>query len=219
MAETGWTGLDPEMPKDNIQNFYDECMTWISDYRTKNDEFMEQLSYLWASENAVKESKNLVNMVGNFYESFLNKCHEICLNATRAYNIVAVAHGVSGISEGFADFHRNGIIPQAFSMGGMTDNINGRVGINTTMVKDILLPNFKTSFNALASRLDSLPSSIALYDDENGQQHAFVTGISQFEKEFNDLLGGIWAKIEQALENKVDNALLAKEKATQVLNG
>lgn len=219
MDGNGWTGLNPEVAKSNIQSFDSACANWVVAFREKYYNFMDQLRYLWASPNAVKEEGNINGLVADFCDLFHNRSAEICLNAARAYNIVAAAHGAPTISENFIGNNYNSGGHLMIDYKSLDGSRNGITGINQKMVRDHLLPNFKASFDALARELDSLPSSIALYDDEDGQQHAYTSNISEFEKKFSGLVDEIWSKIQNALETEVDNARLAKEQATQTLNG
>ena len=213
MDSNGFTGLNPALARQNIIDFTEKGIDAAEEYNKAIKFLFEQLYYAWCSPKAVEFCDLYeTEIYGSYKKIYLNIC-DICFNALRAYNIVASAN-----NERTIDYQ-----PREFSYSQnytkLLDNKDGTVGMNVNLVKNYILPEFDNKVRNSLSLIDNLPHSIALYDDENGQQHSFFTGISKLVAEANDVITSIEKVINKCLAEEHDTIKLAKEQATQTLNG
>ena len=98
------------------------------------------------------------------------------------------------------------------------DNYNGVTGMDVEGVKNALAI-FKTSILACIEKFDNIPNGIAFYDPDGNIVGEYNRGIQNFKSEISDLAGDIYQEINRYISTEADNILLAKQNATQTLNG
>lgn len=220
MSMEGMTGLNNSVARENIKNFYYNAASASGNIRTTFEQLFEELKIVWASEKAVNFSKTYLERISKILNDFDNELSVIVHNATRAYNIVADAHGMNAsipmlwfLDEPGVEQYDGLMFFPIFS-----ENINGVTGMNINEVRNII-STYEPKLQVAVQEISAIPTAIALYDDENGQQVAFSNNINAMKTNFEMLIFEIFAVLKANLETETDTILLAKEKSTSTLSG
>lgn len=212
MNENGFTGLNPYKAKHNIESFLNSAGSIQKKITLAFDEFTNELKKAWASPKAVEVATEHFEKIRSINDDFYNELVIIANKACNAYNAVANANGVGTISINPHRYSGNAIAM-------LTDNINGVVGMNVEVVRNQILPKFEKVINQACNEIDSLPTSIELYDDENGISHAYTSNINVMKERIISAYDSMVASVKIATFDEINNVLLAKQNATSTLNG
>lgn len=207
-----FTGFDPTLAKSNIDSFessakeaYSTCSKAFYDLKTG-------LLETWCSPKAVEFSEKYADKIGSVLVTFMSSYNIILANAERAYNTIALANGYSTIA----------VRPTNYSMTKYEFNLRsekyGIVGMNIMQVK-LLLESFNNDVKKVFEMLDELPMDIAFYDPEGAQVQAYKDEITKLKAKIFDVMTLINTDIKSAIETESNDIRLAKEQATQTLNG
>ncbi len=206
----GMTGFNPGLLKSQIDNFVSSARCAGIDIGVAYKNFIDELSYCWASPKAVQFWTDMTPK----YEDALWKLQllidETAQNMVNAYNYAAQANGA-----GTTSYENEGGV--GFDCGKLLDQRDGVVGMNIIEVRDVVLPAFQNEVKLAVDELKNLPKSIALYDDENGQQHYFSVNVDDIIQKVEENIETIVSEINGAIETETDNVLLAKQNAIESL--
>ena len=207
----GWTGLNPSLARRNIERFYDSCVEVLNNFSASVNELFSELKGTWASPNAVKFSLKYGSEIEDALTDFSNEAFSRARSAANAYNSVAYAHGansvgcVDKVGTPFVDFN-------------LEDNKDGVVGMNIELVENDIIPNFEKKINNVINLINEIPTSLALYDDNNGQRHYFSCNISSFKNRFENILSDLKISIKEYSNTKLNEIKFAKQSAIDALN-
>ncbi len=214
MEGNGFTGFNPAVAKSNIVAFAQESSEVVGDFEDAHYAFFETLADFWASPKAVEfyEAYNtkILDLIDNMSAQF----KAIVSGSVKAFNYASSANGHSGtIDAGSIDVYS----PVGDNLPALLDQKNGNVGMNISAIEENILPNYKIEINRIITSISSLPKAIALYDDENGQQHAYQTHIDTVSDNVSSLISEMEKGLEQAIATETNNILLAKQQSTDTL--
>ena len=219
----GFTGFNPELVKKECQYFLSVGDRALTFFLQAYNSFYDVLKIAWCSPKAVDFTSHLKNYMTSLHHleaAYVN----VARSAERAYNINAVANGCQPIPDDQM------ITAMPYSTGGMytnyvengTDlsevNENGVVGMNKMLVKTAL-DLFNKKINEGCRIIDDTPYSIAFFDEDGSQKQAFKAEITKMKDELVQEVLGILQSIDEAIETEVNTMELAKQQATQTLNG
>ena len=94
----------------------------------------------------------------------------------------------------------------------------GIVGMNIVQAR-YARDDFKDQVMKFLDDLNNMPMDIALYDPSGEMKAAFKKLITDFISEMTDELTAVSADMDVALETEENRIELAKEQATQTMNG
>ena len=218
----GFTGLDVQRAKNDIMNFYNSCHE-AHDYVFRAlDELGDVLHKKWASpiaqEFVRKYNSEYTNIIIEYYDTY----EHILSGANDAARALAKSNGIDfnadmeilsyiipGRKSETDDFQR----PFTCS-----SDINGAVGMDVEGVR-LALDTFKTYHKGLPELFDNIPEGIAFYDPNGEMIGSYNRIVKGFKEKFLTLFDEIESDLTGYLETETDNILLAKEQATQAMNG
>ena len=90
--------------------------------------------------------------------------------------------------------------------------------LNVSLVK-VIVQEFETKITNVIERIGSIPTNIAYFDEDGSQQESYRNTINSMKEKITGLVDSIKADIKSASEEEENSVMLAKEQATQVLNG
>lgn len=207
----GWVGLNPSLARTNIDNFYDKCMEALNVFSNSTNNLFNGLLNTWASPKAVEFSKKYSIEIENLISNFQNEAFSKARDAANAYNSVAYAHGASSVG-----YVGGSSVPNMDLT--LNDNKNGVVGMNIDLVKNDILPEFVKNANNAIDSINQIPTSLALYDDNNGIRHYFSSNISGFKSKFENLTNDLIVSINQYIDDETLQIQQSKQAAIEALS-
>lgn len=78
---------------------------------------------------------------------------------------------------------------------------------------------FETKIQRVINEIDNIPMNIAFYDEDGSQAAAYANEIKKMKDKTIEMTTQIVADIKSAMETEQNSILLAKQQATQTLNG
>ena len=210
----GFTGLNIEGAHVQIENFYDTAYDVMAEIMDLEDMFLHDLRSKWASPNAVEFSVMTQNKISELYSTFVTYVNHIVHGANDAGRTLAVANGASWSDVNLMDrFGNDGIAGEP-----CLETLNGTTGMAVENVK-IISDAFVTGMKNVLNTLNSVPTSISFYDANGDLLSSYSTGINKFSSQIENLTNSIVNTLKQYIETETNNILLAKEQATNKLNG
>ncbi len=209
----GMTGFNPSLAKSQINDFVVQAKAANWKLSEAYTNFINELCFYWASPVAKQFSIDYNKKIEDLVFEFGELIKSTQFAATNAYNSAAAAHGLPGISEYSDEIHIGFDCPELF------ESKVGAVGMNVEVVRNEVLPSFLSAMREAFSTIEHLPRSIALYDDENGQMYAYSVRIGNFITKVNETAEAIIGEIQSALETETVNILMAKQNATEAMQG
>ncbi len=206
----GMTGFNPIVASQNIKEFQESVEGIYWKLQDAIGEFSFSLSSCWASPKAVDFKSKVKPMFDELFQEMSNSSMAIVHGATSAYNTAARANGaqtIADISEGFFD---------ATDFAEMLDNKDGVVGMNVETVKGHLA-DFKERMISCVDMFDNVKTSIALYDDENGQQKSYAAGVNRFKNNIISTMEATVKIVEDAIETEAQVVFNAAQDAATTL--
>ena len=213
----GFTGLDVERAKADIQRFRIHCGDVVSSFNNSIFDLSHVLSKKWASSVAVEFSDKYNRKLSELFNEFRTTYLHIESGAVEAAGILANANGLdfSYHDETVGTGERREVGSNVFVC---YENIDGVVGMDTESVK-LALDVFKTQYKSALEELNEIPDGIAFYDPNGQMVGGYNRNVSEFRVKFSELFDEIAKSLEGYIATETDNILLAKEQATQAMNG
>ena len=90
--------------------------------------------------------------------------------------------------------------------------------MDIAVVRDNLLPIMTYTLNNAIEVVDSMPSSIGLYDNAGEQLASFNEEVAKLKNTISELAQGLKSSIEGYMQTEINNTLLAKQEVTNTLN-
>lgn len=214
MDGNGMTGFDPKLARKNIDDFCDAAKGSAELLKTAFNNLFNGLKDNWGSPKARDFSDKYTIEIETLMHTLSRHVYLIADGAKNAYNAAASANGADPITGDVdIDVASSYVLPCE-----LVDNLNGNVGMKITNVETIL-GEFETNMNSVNESFDKIPSSIALYDDANGQQQAYYTRVYAFKNEFENMATNIKNDIEGAADNNIEEVEQGVKAATEALMG
>lgn len=215
----GWTGLDRQKTMDDIMLFATKSEAVVNSFLKASIYLFHELFSVWASPNAVDFSNSFKYKYNNLMNTMQSEIVRVISDAERAYNYMAQAEGLPGIY-GIEDGYRQnifaGIDMESLNFT-LLDNRDNITGMNINVVIHNIIPNYNAMMSSTINSINDIPISIALYDDENGQQHSFWSNVTILRYYLQEICDSILKEVNFAAENEVDTLLLAKNQAIDAL--
>ena len=205
------TGFNPGLVRSQITSFKSAAVLAGIKIGDIYGELIDNLKYYWASPKAKQFCSEMTPKVENVIWELDKHIRSVINGIVNAYNYAAFANGVPTTS--YNDYEGIG-----FDCGDLEESKDGMVGMNVEVVRDNVIPAFKDSMKEAVDALNALPRSIALYDDENGQQHYYSIRIDNIVTQVENAISEVVGAINSAIESETDNILLAKQQATDALS-
>lgn len=210
----GVTGFNPSLAKSNIEDFNQQGYYRYLDLGEEYWALFNDLSTNWASPKAQEFDNTYRPKINELLDKFIALIGSTVESAVNAYNTVASAHGagtVGGIEQSY--------VPTFGEFPKLLAEIDGVVGMEISHVRDNIMPLMKSKINHVVELMNEIPTAIALYDDENGQQHAYETHIKEIVSKIESTNNEVFSAIDSAITTEVDAIIKAKQAATDTLAG
>ena len=209
----GFTGIDRERAKNDIDNFFDET-EWIHRHlRDGCQDLFQCLKDNWAGPNAVTDTQILSSRYKDFLTRFANRGQGICEGATEAANKLLEACGEEPIyTRIYSEFY-------AF----VDDFPNCEVKLpdgRTGMAKETvgqMLDFFVKQANLQVGRMFNLPRQIAFYDPEGNLVETYDNNIGEFVEEARQLIDDTNTTLKTDIEGEQEDLTIAQKEAQDIL--
>lgn len=197
---------------------YDEIRSKMGDaMRLAGDlfwDFGENLSKVWASQNAVDCANSLISgSWGRLDELWHEKANHLREILKNSYNIWARANQLS--EKDFSWIGSDAVILDERALP-LTTEIDGKVGMNKAEV-ETLISEFEASKADILSALDDVPTSIELYDAGSVQTGTYSKSIAQIKDAVVEAIEAAVKETRSYIDTEVDNVELTIEQATTEL--
>ena len=209
MNEDNITGFNSALVKKNIEEFKQSTFLVNQKLTEAFDYLFDELSNAWNSPKAHEFFSEYRIKIKSLQNEFEENVIWIVRNALRAYNSMLEAHGGDRI---FVDININYDKEYTYHL-----SDTGIIGMKIKEVRNNILPSFNKMINNACSEFDNVPTSIALYDSDNGQKYAYETNVKEIKKKIQSFCESIRKEIENALETEMDIVGETKNKVMKVL--
>ena len=218
MAE--FTGLNPLVAKSNIGEFNDQGMTIFYDLSYYNKLFIDSLSSVWFSPNAVNFGKTFTPELYNSEAQTQVLVNNTIVSCVAAYNALATSQGLPAIPDDRAAMSVENYAPQGTNMqyNDMLDiSPDGDVVMDKTKVT-AYLNEYRNNLNLVQSELDGFPLSIAFYDPAGEIQAAFTSAVTTLKEKLEANYSSIAAEIGAKLVEETDKVVSGARNAASVMS-
>lgn len=179
-----FTGLNPLVAKSNIGEFNDQGMTIFYDLSYYNKLFIDSLSSVWFSPNAVEFGKEFTPELYNSEAETQVLVNNTIVNCVAAYNALATSQGLPAIADDRTAMTVENYAPQGTNMGynDMLDiSPDGVVGMDKEKAR-AYLEEYRNNINLVQAELDGFPLSIAFYDPAGEILAAFTDAVKKLKE-------------------------------------
>lgn len=208
--EKGFVGLDPSKAKNNIYDFNNQVQFAYNAFSSAINDLLVQLYTNWCSPKAVdfyNKLNNSVNEINNDINTIVTKIgNDVC----EAYNSVAYANGLETIWVTPYLTMKNSYLEL---LGASKD---GTVGMKITKVREIL-QNFEKRMRDVINEFNSLPTAIALYDDENGMQQYYSINVRELGNIVEEYITGLINEVNNIINEEIVSTISSKNKSVEIL--
>ena len=221
---SGFTGIDGQRAAKDINSYYEEAYSLLSDYISNFRLFADFLEKKWASQTAFYYSKTLTSEINSILHEYYNELMHIVHGAEDAANILLESNGEEKLHFDLANTvwadstgnHGEGHgIPHDIDFQ-CFQNLDGLVGMDTAGVK-VELQNYKTKVSSIIASFDSLPNGISFYDPEDKLVDTYDRNLSAFKQKFQNFFDDFVLNMSNYVETEKDNIELAKVQAEQAM--
>jgi hypothetical protein len=208
--ESGFFGFNPAKAKNNIDNFNNQVQHAYNSLFSAVNILFIQLHDNWYSDKAVDFYNKLTNSVNEINGEIVSNVSKINSDVCDAYNSIALANGLETIwVTPYLNMKNN--YPEL-----LRANVNGDIGMNTSAVKEII-QNFEKRMRDVINEFNSLPTSIALYDDENGIQQYYSTNVKELGSLVESFISSLISEVNNNINNEIDLTINSKNKSVEIL--
>ena len=216
-----FTGLHPQIAKSNIAEFENTGMVIFYDLQYYNKLFMDSLSNVWWSPNAVEFGKEFTRTL---YDSEADT--EVLVNNTivkcvEAYNTLAASNGLATAPDDHTIMSRENYAPQGTNMqyNDMKDIAdNGDVGMDKEKVR-AYLEEYANNISIVKAELDNFPINIAFYDPDGALEAAFYEERNKLKDQLEANYTAMANAISSRLIEEVDIVVAGAREAAGAMSG
>ncbi len=213
----GLTGLDIERAKHDIENFDSMASTALMNLHNCFYNLYTYLNEHWASPVAVQFTSKNSQEINELNKNMGTTIAHIVNGAISAAENLAEANGVSFPLKSEKNF------AGVTSFSGVPcepckDQLNNITGMDAEGVKQAIII-FRRNIMVALDEIDSLPNGIHFYDPSGDMVGGYNRGVDSFKQEYRNLAEQTYTEMKSYIETEADNILLAKQNATQTLNG
>ena len=191
------TGLNPSVARHNITNFLERSTNACRELVSVYSELYNELYSSWASPNAVRFN-SYKSQIQKMLQSFAKETIEIARSAISQYNSIARANGAASFSLNLDSF---GLAINTDVGKNLVDRQNDIVGMDIMSV-DNIMGNFKNRISNVLDIINSIPTSIALFDRNASMQTQHYTNVSRAKNNVSSISNEILKSLEVAIEEE-----------------
>ena len=183
--------------------------------------FQDELRTKWYSPKAVEFYSSYIGVRTKVWNSKTRTFWTIMNNAIGSYNILARSNGEAEMENPYSRLANATIL---YSSGDHADvefserSPEGAVGMNTLLVKNVVIPLFKESIAKSISAFESLPLDIAFYDPAGELKASFKEMIVKMTEVITTEVDSLLQTVNEALGTEIENITIAKESAAETLS-
>ena len=209
------TGVNTGMVKMQIEELYRVGVTIGMDkVNTAISDLFSSLSMLWYSPNAVRFYNDYADYMLNLVDNATKEIIKLCRNAAHAYNVAATVHGLGSISFDVAFV----FYAPYYKLMEVGPAPNYKQGMDLYRV-GLALDEFKTKVIAGLSCLESLPSTISLYDPGSEQRKMFLITLVAIKEQISGDVQSMIDRIESSLKSEKNAIFTAANESASILAG
>ncbi len=214
----GITGFDPDKSKSYINDFVDRYDQIAFEFGNALSNMLIELSTKWYSPRTTGFWNESRYRVSNIVNLFYSTRKTILVNVFASYNCLARANNYPTTEDYYSEKVRNIVSSELEELEFKEASDTGAVGMNTMLVKNVILPVFTKTIDVCYQSLDNLPMSIAFYDPEGEIQAKYKELISTLRENLKKEVEVVMRALTYAIEQEADNIEIAKQNATDALS-
>lgn len=204
----GWTGLNVEAVKEQIQTFRNEAFRAYSNFKSAFELFNDSLYRTWASPKAVDFNSYIINLA---YENIIClSCNDVLQAACAAASFMARYNGDN------TTFTYEELVEDIEPVR-LLDNKEGITGMNIPLAK-MALSSFTDSVKSVLNELRDLPVNFALYDPAGELKTQYQALVKDAISHIEFLVEGATKDLNAAFDEESMNITMGKQQAEQVLS-
>ena len=217
-----FTGFNPGVARNEITNFYRMMNTIENDYYLGAYYLFMNLRDIWCSGKAIEFYNNNAQKTMDLDNEFINEINRITSKAIEAYNKMALANDSMAFNDPLVptnlDANKDYDAESCFPILNSSDPNSGIVGMNVKEVENEL-NTYLSSMNKVVASLDDIPTEIALFDPDGTLQDAYRSLIDKMKGKIPERINTVKSDIQNAIKTEQDTTVLAKQQATEILEG
>ena len=216
-----FTGLHPQIAQSNIREFEDQGLIIFYNLSYYNKLFIDSLSSVWFSPNAVEFGKEFTPVLYNSEAETQVLVNNTIVNCVAAYNTIAASNGIPSVDDAHTEMTVENYAPQGTNMqyNDMLDiSGDGVVGMDKEKVRSYL-EEYRNNLNKVQADLDGFPLSIAFYDPNGELVAAFKTAVTELKAKLEENYTNMSNNISSRLIEEEDKVATGARNAVGALGG
>ena len=216
-----FTGLHPQIAQSNIREFEDQGLIIFYNLSYYNKLFIDSLSSVWFSPNAVEFGKEFTPVLYNSEAETQVLVNNTIVNCVAAYNTIAASNGIPSVDDSHTEMTVENYAPQGTNMqyNDMLDiSGDGVVGMDKEKVRSYL-EEYRNNLNKVQADLDGFPLSIAFYDPNGELVAAFKTAVTELKAKLEENYTNMSNNISSRLIEEEDKVATGARNAVGALGG
>ncbi len=216
-----FTGLHPQIAQSNIREFEDQGLIIFYNLSYYNKLFIDSLSSVWFSPNAVEFGREFTPVLYNSEAETQVLVNNTIVNCVAAYNTIASSNGIPSVDDGHTEMTVENYAPQGTNMqyNDMLDiSGDGVVGMDKEKVRSYL-EEYRNNLNKVQADLDGFPLSIAFYDPNGELVAAFKTAVTELKAKLEENYTNMSNNISSRLIEEEDKVATGARNAVGALGG
>ncbi len=212
--ESGFDGIDRDRAQEDLLSFDDEARSIFNGLENECHDFFLNLCGKWASPIAKDYTTGLTKKYEECVVSFGNSAKHLVHGAEEAANILLKANGQEPIPAIISDL---GVSVTTRTFWPCGDTKDGLTGMDREGVR-ILLASFSEQIKGYINRIDALPEGISFYDTDGVLVETYNRNLDTLKDTTQTLLDQTKKDMNKYIDSEIDNILMAKKEAQDVMN-
>ena len=216
-----FTGLHPQIAQSNIREFEDQGLIIFYNLSYYNKLFIDSLSSVWFSPNAVEFGKEFTPVLYNSEAETQVLVNNTIVNCVAAYNTIAASNGIPSVDDAHTEMTVENYAPQGTNMqyNDMLDiSGDGVVGMDKEKVRSYL-EEYRNNLNKVQADLDGFPLSIAFYDPDGALLAAYTDKVTTVKAKLEELYTNMSNNISAKLIEEEEKVVAGARNAASTLGG
>ncbi len=210
---SGFEGIDRERAQRDIEGFGQATYDIYKKLENACTNFFSDLKNKWGSPKAVEYTLPYSHRLEELVSQLAIEAGHIYHGAYDAANVLLKAHGEEPFVDNYELFP-DSLYTVSFEV--CDTDVNGLTGMDKAGVK-VILNTFTTIIHSVIEDLAALPTGISFYDSEGVLVETYDRNLFYLQREISMWTNTLITKINESIDEEIDNILLAKEEAQDIM--
>ncbi len=217
MDDRGFTGINQQDAKANIDAFVTAMNDVAKIFQNGGNNLFNNLEKLWCSPKAVEFGDKYSILL---YEKTVTAIEDAALSiaskAEKAFDTVSVANGGRALGANYGTIPK----PEIGHLFGFLKESGdtGIIGMNVNQVNYALAEYGDYVIKALEA-LEAVPTNIAFFDPDGAQQATYKKTINDVKNKLEETIHSMLDEIQSAMETEQQTVLTAAQNSASTLQG